>query len=85
MSAFYICSDCDEEFLDADELPVVTEADHVGPICYRCQEQYNCCVGCEAWFQPDMHEGDPTGDLCKACWIANAKARKRLLSAIFES
>ena len=61
MPAFYICSDCDKEFLGADELPVVTEADHVGPICERCQEQYSHCIACEAWFQPDMHEREPTG------------------------
>ena len=85
MAAFYICSDCDKEFLGADEIPVVTEADHVGPICFRCQQLYNVCIACDAYFLPDWRDGDPTGDLCNACWCSNMRARDALLSAIMGS
>ena len=82
MAAFYICSDCDTEFLGADAIPA-SQADHVGPICYRCEPKYNACIECEAWFLPDWHEGDPTGDLCAACWRVT-RAKQHLLSDILK-
>lgn len=80
MAAFYTCSDCDKEFLGADDIPV-SEEDPVGPICYRCQEMYSVCITCDAWFLPDSREGDPTGDLCPSCWRV-ARAKQTLLSDI---
>lgn len=84
MAAFYICSDCNKEFLGADNIPV-WEGDHVEPICYRCQQVYNVCIACDALFLPDWHKGDPTGDLCTSCWRSNLSARAALLTDIIGS
>lgn len=84
MSAFYLCEYCDTEFLGPEEMPVL-EDDPGKPICSRCEEGYEVCIVCEVRFPLDLLEGDPTGDLCTACWHRNKEARANLLSAIFES
>ena len=69
MAAFYICSDCDSEFLGADAIPA--QEGGPKPICWRCQTLYDYCIFCDAIFDPKQ-SGDPTGDLCPDCWDSDA-------------